>query len=126
MELNISAYFKEWLKVRVEFKTQKDAIEAVKNNGDALQYVPEAMKTIEVVTEAVKKNGGALQYVPEAMKTIGVVTEAVKNNGDALQYVPETIFKDELAKTPAKILVLTKQEIADKLNIDIASFEISQ
>ncbi|MEG1950854.1 MAG: hypothetical protein RR137_10900 [Odoribacter sp.] len=36
---DLSIYFEEWKKVRAEFKSEKEAIEVVKNDGDALQYV---------------------------------------------------------------------------------------
>ena len=41
--------------------TGEKALEAVKSNGDALQYVKE--QTVEVCLEAVKSNGDALRYV---------------------------------------------------------------
>lgn len=39
MEGKLSIYFKDWLKIRIEFRTEKEALEAVKSNGYALQYV---------------------------------------------------------------------------------------
>ena len=33
MEGKLSIYFKDWLKVRIEFKTEKEALEAVKNDA---------------------------------------------------------------------------------------------
>ena len=32
-------YLKDWLRIRFDLKTEKEALEAVKNNGYALQYV---------------------------------------------------------------------------------------
>lgn len=61
MEGKLRIYLKDWLKIRVEFKTEKEALEAVKNNGDALRYVKD--QTEAVCMEAVKNNGNALQYV---------------------------------------------------------------
>jgi hypothetical protein len=49
-------------------------LEAVKQNGCALKYVPENLKTKELCLEAVKQDGYALKYVPENLK------EYVKNN----------------------------------------------
>ena len=43
--------------------------------------------------EAVKEDGDALRYVKE--QTPDICIEAVKRNGDALQYVNITIFEDE-------------------------------
>ena len=50
--------------VKVKFQailTIKEALEAVKRNGDALRYVKD--QTQAVVLEAVKRNGDALRYV---------------------------------------------------------------
>ena len=74
----------------IEFQailTIESAVHAVENDGDALRYVPEAMKTEAVVTKAVERDGYALRYVPEALMTDAVVSKAVERNGDALQYV---------------------------------------
>ena len=68
------------------------SLEAVKRNGDALQYVKE--QTEPVCLEAVKRNGDALRYVKE--QTEPVCLEAVKRNGDALQYVNVNIFEIDI------------------------------
>ena len=44
-------------------QTPEICLEAVKQNGYALQYVKE--QTLEICLEAVKQNGYALQYVKE-------------------------------------------------------------
>ena len=49
-------------------------LEAVRQNGFALQYVPEA-RNRTVCLETVRQNGFALQYVPKAMKTPVVCLE---------------------------------------------------
>ena len=52
--------------MKVKFKgliNEAVAIEAVKQNGDALQYVPESVLTEAMAIEAVKQDGYALQYV---------------------------------------------------------------
>ncbi len=59
------------------------ALEAVKQDGYALQYVKD--QTEAVALEAVKQDGRALQYVKD--QTEAVALEAVKRNGYALQYV---------------------------------------
>ena len=55
-------------------------LEAVKQNGEALEYVKE--QTPEICIAAVKQNGDALQYVKEQTKEICL--EAVKQNGYAI------------------------------------------
>ena len=63
----------------------KECLEAVKQDGHALQYVKE--QTHEICLEAVKKNGHALYHVKE--QTYELCLEAVKQNGFALRYVKE-------------------------------------
>ena len=75
-------------------KTAKEALEAVKQDGYALQYVPESIMTEAIALEAVKQNGYALKYVPESIMTEAIALEAVKQNGYALQYVPKSIFRN--------------------------------
>ena len=58
-------------------QTEKICIEAVKQNGYALDYVKDQTETICI--EAVKQNGDALQYVKNQTETICI--EAVKQNG---------------------------------------------
>ena len=69
----------------------KEALEAVKKNGYALQYV--INQTPEIRLEAVKENGYALQYVIN--QTPEICLEAVKENGNALQYVKEYMFSNK-------------------------------
>ena len=63
MKAEFSIYFQKWLKVRVKFDSEKEAIEAVKQNGYALRYVKD--QTEPVCLEAVKQDWDALQYVWE-------------------------------------------------------------
>ena len=62
---------------------EKSCLEAVKQDGYALQYVKEQSEA--VCLEAVKQDGDALRYVKEQSEA--VCLEAVKRNGYALQYV---------------------------------------
>ena len=64
-------------------------LEAVKQDGYALQYVKE--QTQEICIEAVKQDGYALQYVKEQTQEICI--EAVKQDGYALEFVDKSIFK---------------------------------
>jgi hypothetical protein len=54
---------------------------AVKNNGPALEYVPNKFKTYEVCYEAVKHNSDALSKIPNRFKTYELYLEAAKNDG---------------------------------------------
>ena len=71
-------------------------IEAVKQNGRALQYVPKSIIDKEICIEAVKQHWQALQYVPENIMDKEICLEAVKHNGYALEYVPENIIDKEI------------------------------
>ena len=72
------------------FPTEAEALEAVKRNGDVLQYVKDQSEA--VCLEAVKRNGDGLQYVKDQSEA--VCLEAVKNDGDALRYVDIEKFKN--------------------------------
>ena len=63
----------------------KEALEAVKRNGLALQYVKDQTK--DICLKAVKQDGFALLYVKNQTKEICL--EAVKQDGSALQYVKD-------------------------------------
>jgi hypothetical protein len=76
--------------MKIKFKTIltiKAALAAVQQNGVALQYVPEALRTEAVALAAVQQNGWALQLVPEALRTEAVALAAVQQDGWALEYV---------------------------------------
>jgi ribosomal protein S2 len=66
----------------------ENAMEAVKQNGNALRYVKE--QTESICMEAVKQDGYTLRYVKE--QTESICMEAVKQDGYALQYVDKRIF----------------------------------
>jgi len=73
----------------VNEQTEEICLEEVKQNGYALKYVNE--QTEKICLEAVKQSGDALQYVNE--QTEEICLEAVKRSGDALKYVNKNIFK---------------------------------
>ena len=79
----------------VKDQTEAVCLEAVKEDGDALQYVKD--QTEAVCLEAVKRNGCALQYVKD--QTEAVCLEAVKEDGDALQYVNPFVFEVDISLT---------------------------
>ena len=91
-----------------KYFTEKEAIEAVKQYGDALRYVKEQTETI--CMEAVKQDGDALQYVRK--QTEAVCIEAVKQNGYALKYVNETLFIQDPKE-------LTMEELASLLGYEV-------
>ncbi len=78
-------------------------LEAVRQYGPALAFVPKERKTPEVCLEAVKQDGRALRWVPARMKTEELCIEAVRQCARALKFVPERL------KTPAVCLEAVSQ-----------------
>ncbi len=74
-------------------------LEAVKQNGHALEYV--INQTPVICLAAVKRDGLALRWVKE--QTFEICLEAVKQNGHALEYV--------INQTPLIIHYLKKYNI---------------
>ena len=57
-------------KYEVLEQTEAVCIEAVKHNGDALQYVKPECQTEAVCIEAVKNNGDAIYYFSSKMEVV--------------------------------------------------------
>jgi hypothetical protein len=51
-----------------EITNEEEALEAVKDDGLALKYVPTNLKTTELCLVAVRQNGKALKYVPKELR----------------------------------------------------------
>jgi hypothetical protein len=51
-----------------EITNEEEALEAVKDDGLALKYVPTNLKTTELCLAAVRQNGKALKYVPKELR----------------------------------------------------------
>ena len=82
--------------VPVNHKTYEICLAAVKSNPDcSLSYVPEIHKTYELCLEGVKQNGNMLYGVPENHKTYELCLEAVKNNYGVFRDLPEQ-FKSKI------------------------------
>jgi hypothetical protein len=60
----------------------------VKQNGDALEYVPAEHRTRELCLAALKQNGYAIEYVPVKHKTHELCLAAVKKDWGAFKHVP--------------------------------------
>jgi hypothetical protein len=90
-----------------------EALEAVKEDGYALQYVKE--QTPEICLAAVKQNGYVLQYVKE--QTPEICLTAVKEDSYALQYVDKSIFeKDdrvELTTKNGETIYISKESLEE-------------
>ncbi len=69
--------------------TEQEALEAVRQDGMALEDVPEKLKTPEICAEAVCGSGWALAFVPEALKTPELCLAAARDAGaEALVLMP--------------------------------------
>lgn len=102
-------------------KTRNLYIEAVKNRGQALEYIPVPYRDSTICYEAVKSYGNALCWVPDSLKTeelfslainnaVGVVLhlipsedktyelclKAVNKNAHSLKHVPEELQTPEM------------------------------
>ncbi len=64
---------------------------AVQKDGMALQHVN---KTYEIVLEAVKQNGNALQFAPEELKDNDVIVQHATQTPHALKYVSPRLKND--------------------------------
>ena len=61
---------------------------AVENNGFALQFVPDHMKTPEFVSDLVR-DGYAMNYIPENLKTYDFCLSLTKINSEYVKYLPK-------------------------------------
>ena len=96
--------YKNWIWLDKNGLSYEICLEAVKQNGDVLRYVPEDLKTSEICLTAVEQDGMALEHVPKDLKTPEIHLAAVKQNGDALRYVPKDF------RTPEICLAAVKQD----------------
>jgi tetratricopeptide (TPR) repeat protein len=83
-------------------KTAENCLAVVKQNGFALEYVPENLKTAELCLAAVNQSGGALEYVPQNLKTAELCLAAVNDWGGALADVPENLRTPEICLAAVK------------------------
>ena len=54
---------------------------AIKQDGYALEHVPESLKMPKICLEAIQQNAMALKYVPENLKTKELCLEAIRMAG---------------------------------------------
>lgn len=86
----------EALSTQKLFLKPKLCLAAVQQNGFALEYVPESLKTWEVCFAAAKESQHALAFVQEELKTSDFCLAAVQRHGRALEFVPEKLKTPEL------------------------------
>ncbi|MDR1802654.1 MAG: DUF4116 domain-containing protein, partial [Treponema sp.] len=72
-----------------DITTEEEALAAVRQDGGALRYVPDELKTTEMCLKAFKHDPLAFLFVPERLKTQELCLEAMKCFGLFLSRVPK-------------------------------------
>ena len=93
---------------------------AVKKNGNALQYIPNNLRTFKICEAAVKENGRAFHYVLADKMTFQeyliICNIAVKHNGAILQFVPKDFRTYEICMSAVQKNASALQNVlADKM-----------
>jgi tetratricopeptide (TPR) repeat protein len=101
-------------KDRPAYSTEAEALAAVQQNGKALKFVPEALKTVEVCLAALKQDDRAREfqlldsifgetsftvpkYVPKVLwNSAELCFAAVQQDREAIYFVPEVLMTAEL------------------------------
>ena len=98
---------------RLRITNEEKALEAIRQNGLTLRYVPRNHRTAKLCLEAVRRDGygAALYYVPRNLKTADICLEAVKQFGLALEHVPENLKTADICLEAVKNLLEKDLEI---------------
>jgi len=92
--INFCKYYPRTLdRIPAEVQQQYPRIPKItcQQNGQALQFVPEPLKTKELCRVACQQYIWALQFVPEKLKTEEMCTIACQQHGQALKFVPDRL-----------------------------------
>ena len=72
-------------------------MEAIKHNGDALQFISEDLCTLKLCLEAVK-NGKSLEWVPRKLKSSEMCLTVIKQSKNFdFDWVPKILVTKEIA-----------------------------
>lgn len=109
---------------------RKLCLEAVQQNGRALQYVPKKLRTYELCLSAVKQDGNALEFVPIELKSLSshgraldvrkileICLSAVRQNRNALMFVPPYSEFSIQPETKCQHFITLKLRVVSKLLI---------
>jgi hypothetical protein len=83
-------------------QAEQSFIDIVKKDGMALKDIDRTFQTPAICSQAVKQNFNALQFVPEALHTHDMYTDAVKQDSTAMLYIPEKKLTPDLCLTAIK------------------------
>ena len=102
------------------WKDKEFVLEAVRIDGNALQYASDKLKNDrEVVLEAVKEKVFALQFASDELKNDKeFVLEALKSNPYALEYVSLDFFKNE--EQLAQCIEAVNNHLKDRVGQDVS------
>ncbi|MEQ6391236.1 DUF4116 domain-containing protein [Bacillaceae bacterium S4-13-58] len=96
------------------FRTKKLYLEAIKQNGQAIEFVPDKYKSEKFCIIAIEQNGLALEFVPNKILSKELILLAIEQNGLALQYVPSKKRNKELCNTAVKNNVLALEHVPNR------------
>lgn len=97
-----------------EFRTKKLYLEAIKQNGKALEYVPDKYKSESFCRIAIMQNGLALEFVPKNILSKELFMLAVEQNGLGLEYVPSKNRSKELCNAAVNNNVLALEHVPNR------------
>lgn len=69
-------------------KNENIYMTAIKQNGEAINFISESLRTKPLFLIAIKNNGLALAYIPKKLRTYDICAAAIRNNPHAQIYVP--------------------------------------
>ena len=96
------------------YRTEDEALKAVKENGRNLRNVPLEFRWPELCEEAVKQTAFALEWVPQDFRTEELCLMAVTKNGYVLMWVPEKVRTVEVCRA-----ALFSEQTAEAASLDV-------
>jgi len=64
-------------------------LKAVKQNGNAIQYIAQEFRTNEIMLEAIKQNGNSIQFIAQEFRTNEMYDLIIElKQYDGFKYVP--------------------------------------
>ena len=100
---------------------------AVAQEGVALEYMPRYLRTDEICRIAVAQVGCALAYVPRKLRTEEMCRIAVGQNGRALEYVSEKLRTEEMCRLAVAQCGRALRDVPEDLRTEeICSIAVAQ
>lgn len=102
--------------IPIEYRTQSLCLRAVKIHGSNLEFCQ--LKTARLCKAAVRNNGLAIQFVPDELLNSKLCQDAVENNYQALYYI-----KDEFKTTEMCLMALRAHAVLLKKSPDMKIYD---